>query len=235
MTDDQTEIDSVPTDGVPTPDSPTNETSAPVIEPASEPNVEPVPSPVPTAPEPPAPTPASEPPQSEPAPEPTPLSPAPSVPEPMPVAKLEPPVSSPTPALAPEKSDSMPPSSVEHHVEPVPLSEPKNESVYPASTSVFDVSQLSDEQLKAAAALYAKKNQKALSLKGVEARRALAHKNITAILDFMSHHSTANNRTIARALNLPPRRVQHYMQQLTHWGDVIATGWGISREYRIKK
>jgi DNA-binding IclR family transcriptional regulator len=54
-------------------------------------------------------------------------------------------------------------------------------------------------------------------------------------LAFISSHSPASNRTIARALNLPPRRVQHYMQLLTHRGSVTATGWGVSREYRIKK
>ena len=253
MTDDQAEIGSIPTDEVPPPDSLTGDTPTPVDGPASEPSIEPAPSPVPTAPEPPAPTPAPEPPQSEPVPEPTPPQPAPSIPEPMPVPKSEPPVSSPTPALVPEKSDSMPPSSVEHHVEPkLPTAQPtppptanNQPSIKPTAPQTSDikpqvsdadiVASLTDSQLKAAASLYAKKNQKALSLKGVEARRALAHKNITAILDFTSHHSTANNRTIARALNLPPRRVQHYMQQLTHRGDVIASGWGISREYRIKK
>lgn len=235
MTDDQAEIDSMPTDGVPTPDSPTNEISAPVIEPTSEPSVEPVPSPIPTAPEPPAPASVPEPPQPEPALEPTPPLSAPSVPEQLPEPKSEPTPSSPTPAPEPEKPKTTPPSTPEHHVEPKASVVPQKESVKPASAPVFDVNQLSDEQLKAAAALFAKKNQKALSRKGVEARQALAHKNITAILDFMSHNSPANNRTIARALNLPPRRVQHYMQQLTHGGEVIASGWGISREYRIKK
>ncbi len=96
------------------------------------------------------------------------------------------------------------------------------------------VANLTDEELKIASALYAKKNQKVLSQQGVAKRQAVAAQNIAEIKKFINSHSPASNQTIARALNLPPRRVQHYMRILTHNGTVTATGWAQSRRYHKK-
>ena len=185
----------------------------------------PLPEPVAPHPSPPEPTPPPEPlPPPDPQPQPTanhqPPTVAPPLPEP--VTSHPSPPAPPTPPLPPHPS---PP-------KPEPTSQVSD--IKPQVSDADIVQSLTDEQLKLASSLYAKKHQKALSRKGVEARQAIAQKNIASIRSFIAHHSPANNRTIARALNLPPRRVQHYMQQLTHEGVVVATGWGISREYRIK-
>jgi len=149
----------------------------------------------------------------EPIPEPT--------PEPEPTLDIQPSTFNPVPL--PEPTLDIQPSTFD----PPPVPEPTLD----IQPSTFDVGTLSDTDLKAAASLYARKNQKALSQKGVEKRQAIAKENLSNIKAFISSHSPANNRTIARALNLPPRRVQHYMQILTHNGTVTATGWGASREY----
>lgn len=182
-------------------------------------------------------------------PEITPIAPEPTiviVPEPVPEAIPEPVpevIQPPTPVNnLPEPTIEIPevPSQIPEQTVP----EPVPETVQPLPPApipvpqppappvpVFDVNSLTDEQLKAASALYAKKNQKVLSQKGVEKRQAVAKENIQNITSFIASHSPANNRTIARALNLPPRRVQHYMQILTKNGTVTATGWGASRQY----
>ena len=211
----------------------------------------PVPVPLPA----PQPTANDEPPTVPLTSDPTPPPPVPDIPDPTPAPQ--------TPPTAPESEQATPPtpentspqpapvpvkSQPEHIPEP-PASKPDTKPVDPPTilqptpqvsdikprVSDADIVQsLTDEQLKLASSLYAKKYQSVLSRKGVEARQAIAQKNITDITAYVRSHSPANNRTIARALNLPPRRVQHYMQQLTHEGVVVATGWGISREYRIK-
>lgn len=93
------------------------------------------------------------------------------------------------------------------------------------------VAALTESELKFAAALYAKRNQRTLSQAGVKARQATASRNLHAITKYISKHSPTTNASIARALNLPPRRVQHYMQILTKNGTVTATGWAQSRKY----
>ncbi len=155
-------------------------------------------------------------------------------PEPMPEPVIVEPSATPEPE--PSKSSPLIP---QPQVEPVPPPATLEPSTLPPVTvptsptppTEIDINTLSDEQLRLASALYAKKNQKALSQKGVEKRQAIASQNISEITAFIGAHSPASNRTIARALNLPPRRVQHYMQILTHNGTVTATGWGASREY----
>lgn len=214
--DDQTPVPEPPAD---TPLEPSVEV-APVETPATEPPVAP-PAEIPS----PAPAPVESVP-AEPAPEPT-HQPEPIVvPEPVIIPEPSPePITVPEPAPAPVIKAPAP--------EP-PAPAPAPPVTPPPPAAEIDISQLSDAQLKAAASLYAKKNQASLSRQGVEARQAVAQKNVSDILAFISSHSPASNRTIARALNLPPRRVQHYMQLLTHRGDVAASGWGVSREYRIK-
>ena len=93
------------------------------------------------------------------------------------------------------------------------------------------VAALTPKELKAAAALYAKTNQKSLSRKGVQARQRVAQENLNAITAYVAKHSPTTNASIARALNLPPRRVAHYIQTLTRRGTVTATGWAQSRRY----
>jgi hypothetical protein len=179
----------------------------------------PLPEPVPPHPSPPAPTATEEPPtvpppESLPPQDPEPISPHPSTPPPP--ANHQPPTNSPLP---PHPSPSKP----EHHVEPKPQkgasapppanhqpsansplpphpSPPKPEptpqvsDIKPQVSDADIVQSLTDEQLKLASSLYAKKHQKALSRKGVEARQAIAQKNIASIRSFIAHHS---QRTIA--------------------------------------
>lgn len=152
-------------------------------------------------------------------PEPAPPSSEPLTPEPVP--------SQPSPIIPQPQADPVAPPVT---LEPSTL-QPVTVPFAPTPPTEIDINTLSDEQLRLASALYAKKNQKALSQKGVEKRQAVAKENIQNITSFIASHSPASNRTIARALNLPPRRVQHYMQILTHNGTVTATGWGASRQY----
>ncbi|MDO8265529.1 MAG: hypothetical protein Q7T41_01145 [Candidatus Saccharibacteria bacterium] len=205
-------------------------------------------------------TPASPEPSPGPDPVAPPEPPIVTAPEPLPEIILEPAtevIQTPTPVNEPEPAVEIPPQPTQTPELPVPKPEPSpvpekvaqpvapsppatppleppqqpSTSPQPPPSPVFDVNYLSDDQLRQASALYAKKNQKALSQKGVEKRQAVAKQNIQNITAFIGGHSPASNRTIARALNLPPRRVQHYMQILTHNGTVTATGWGASRQY----
>ncbi len=141
---------------------------------------------------------------------------------------------SPTPAIVPpppEIPTPEPPISLSDKPQPIPIPEPQVSNVESQILEADIVASLTDEQLKSAAALYAKKNQKSLSSKGVQARQATAAKNLSAITTYVANHSPTSGASIARALNLPPRRVQHYMQILTHNGTVTATGWAQSRKY----
>lgn len=231
--------DDTPQEPVLDPPAETNTEQEPTVEAPEESAPVPVPLPAPQ------PTANDEPPTVPLTSDPTPPPPVPDIPEPTPAPQ--------TPPTVPESEQATPPTLENTSPQPAPVpvkSQPEHIPEPPApptpepTTQVSDikpqvsdadiVQSLTDEQLKLASSLYAKKYQSVLSRKGVEARQAIAQKNITDITAFVRSHSPANNRTIARALNLPPRRVQHYMQQLTHEGVVVATGWGISREYRIK-
>jgi predicted transcriptional regulator len=240
--------DDTPQEPVLDPSTEANTEQAPSVEAPEESAPVPVPLPVPQS------TANDEPPTVPLTPDPAPPPPVPDIPEPTPAPQ--------TPPTAPESEQTAPPTpentSLQPAPEPVkpqpehipepptpptpeplpappkPEPTPQVSDIKPQVSDADIVQSLTDEQLKLASSLYARKHQSVLSRKGVEARQAIAQKNITDITAFVRSHSPANNRTIARALNLPPRRVQHYMQQLTHEGVVMATGWGISREYKIK-
>ena len=161
--------------------------------------------------------------------EPTPIVDLPEpIPEtiPSPAPELLP---NPIPQLLLDPVQPSEPAQPEHPVpQPIPVPE---QNPQPQPQPQIIISDLTDTQLKEASALWAKKNQRQLSQKGVQARQAVAKKNLADITAFIVTHSPASNRTIARALNLPPRRVSHYIQILTKNGTVKATGWAQSRQY----
>lgn len=146
-------------------------------------------------------------------------------------------VPTPTPSKPAENTST---SDTKAVADPVVDQAPKSEnptavpSPTPPEEQQIDINSLSDEQLKAAAALWAKKNQRTLSQLGVKQRQTTAAQNMADIKKFIANHSPASNRTIARALNLPPKTVQYYMQLLTKQGFVRAEGWAVSRRYFIK-
>ncbi len=222
---------------------PTTSETPPSSEPISEPLPEPPPAPPvteqpivepapaqPQEPFEPEPMPQSSPRKQDPAPEITaPLSAQPqtSVNLPKPTDPTPPPLQAPDETIVDQPKPTPQPKPEGSNTPPMPAPPP-------ATRTPIDINTLTPEELKAAAALWAKQNQRTLSQKGVQKRRAVAEENIHNIAQFVTKHSPANNRTISRALNLPPRRVQHYMQLLTKRGVISASGWGISREYHKK-
>ena len=167
------------------------------------------------------------------APKPEPAQPQPEPQTPAPAQDVKPPaqnkaeIPKPTKAEPPTKEKPRP-------ILSQPLAATQPQPSEPADYSKIDISKLSADQLKSAAALHAKRNQKSISSAGVKARQATARKNIAAIIAYVNGHSPTNGASIARALNMRPRRVQHYMQILVKNGTVTATGWAQSRKYYKK-
>ncbi len=137
-----------------------------------------------------------------------------------------------TPSPPPEK-----PEPKQQAPEPAPKPAEKKKPVAsppapkPFDISTLDVSKLSDEQLKAAAALWAKKNQQRNSKLGVRVRRKRAEANRREVIRYVNTHGPTSLSSIARALNLRHRQVADYMQELVKTGQVGASGWGHSRRY----
>ncbi len=213
--------ETVPTNVNTPPDSaPTPEAATP-LEAAAEPAVETLtPEPGPVLAEP------VEPPQAEPAPPPPAPDPAPTVASP-PVQPQPAPESPARPTEAPQPKQAS--------TTPTESEAPQATQATPVSLSPAErVAQLTDEELRLAAALYAKKNQRVITQKAIEKRRAVATQNIANVTAYVHAHSPTSNAAVARALNLPPRRVAHYMQILVRNGTFGASGWGVSRRYFTK-
>lgn len=196
---------SLPAEPAPNP-VPADPTILEPVQPDLAPPPEPIePDPQQTLPEPvPAPTPPSA--RLEPAPEP----PADTVPTAAPITP-EPQKSS--PAQAP------PGSSTEESI-------PNTQDTVPSA-----VLNLSDEELKIAAALYLKKNQIAISQKGVKARQNTMHKNMEAIRSYIRQHGPSPLPRIAKHCNITPGTTSSYLRRLLAQGRIQAAGHGTTRRY----
>ncbi len=98
----------------------------------------------------------------------------------------------------------------------------------------LDISQLTDDQLKAAAALWAKKNQAEFSKKGVAKRKQTMELNLRTIVDYLSHNNGAPLPRIARHTNITAGTTSKYLRQLIAAGKVRAEGWAKDRRYYLK-
>lgn len=187
-----------------TPKPAENEVDAPLPTPAENPTT-PVDEPAePVAPTPEIPTETPPEIQPEPAAEPAPTP----QPDEIPTPPVTPPVTVPTPTLPPP--------------------EPEQPSVS------LDISQLTDDQLKAAAALWAKKNQAEFSKKGVAKRKVTMELNLRAVVDYLSHNNGAPLPRIARHTNITAGTTSKYLRQLIAAGKVRAEGWAKDRRYYLK-
>jgi hypothetical protein len=91
---------------------------------------------------------------------------------------------------------------------------------------------LTDDELKQAAAYYLKKNQAAISQKGVAKRQAIMSYNLTRIFDHITRQGPSQIPHMARVLDLSPKLLSHYLQILVKQNKIQATGWAKTRTYR---
>ena len=175
-----------------------------VLEPATKPDTLPEPSPDP-----------------QPLPEPS-QKPVETTQPPIDVAsdeKVQLPKPSPTPPKAPVPSPEL---------QPINTPDPTAPGL-DFAFSTFDISLLTDEQLKAAAALWTKKNSKHLSSLGVAKRQEIMQLNLREIIDFLSHNNGSPLPRIARHVNVTPGTTSKYLRQLITKSKVRAEGWGKNR------
>lgn len=153
----------------------------------------------------------------EPAPEPVIAKPEPTPAPPLPIPTL---VKTPKP----EPQQSLPRSSSPELTtgDPSPI------------TATFDVASLSDEQLRAAAILYTKRNQAEISRKGVAKRKETMELNLREIVDFLSHNNGSPLPRIAKNTNITPGTTSKYLRQLIANDKVRAEGWGKTRRFYLK-
>ncbi len=156
----------------------------------------------------------------EPDPEPTPHEPKV---EEKPTASPPPKENKPKPTAKP-KPVSNPESPKPEPTKPTP--KPK-----PFDISTLDVRQLSDEQLKAASALWTKKNQKQLATLGVQKRQQTMQENLDAIVAYLAKDNGAPLPRIAKNTYIAPGTTSKYLCQLIAQGRVMATGWNAQRRY----
>ena len=142
------------------------------------------------------------------------------VPAPEPVEVEQQNDSPPTP-VAPRSEPSAPSSTTGVIKPPEPPKEPPKPAppaptpVPVAAPAVFDVNALTDDQLKAAAALWAKRSQQTFSALGVAKRKESMELNLRAIVDYLSHHNGSPLPRIARHVNVTPGTTSKYLVQLT--------------------
>lgn len=137
---------------------------------------------------------------------------------------------SPPITLAAEKSATR---KVEQPPAPTPEAQPSAPPDAPVAVNGIPaaVLALTDEELRVAAAYYLKKNQSAISRKGVEARQAQMNKRLDAIVTYIQSHSPAQIPSMSRQLNLSPGLTSHYLQILVKQGRIRATGHASTRRY----
>lgn len=167
-------------------------------------------------------------------------------------------VPTPTPVIEPElQSNTEPP--ITNHQSPVTTYEPTKPPIkfnpvidgfdplpaslpeppitnHPSPITVvpFDVSSLSDADLKAAAALYTKRNQAEISRKGVAKRQETMELNLREIVDYISLNNGSPLPRIAKNTNITLGTTSKYLRQLITSGKVRADGWGKTRRYYLK-
>lgn len=155
-----------------------------------------------------------------------------------------PPTPEPKPPAAPEVSDikpqvlkpPAPPPPQESNIEPQTSTVPELPSSNIENRSSTDdiVAGLSDNDLKAASALWAKKNQAEFSKKGVAKRQETMQLNLRAIVDYLSRNNGAPLPRVAKHTNITLGTTSKYLRQLIASGKVTATGWGKNRRYYLK-
>jgi hypothetical protein len=154
-------------------------------------------------------------------PDPSTLTPIPA-PNPEPQVP-EPEVQAPTPEPVPEPAPA-----------PIPPATPITNHISPVTIEPFDISSLSDADLKAAAALYTKRNQAEISRKGVAKRKETMELNLREITDYLSLNNGSPLPRIAKHTNITPGTTSKYLRQLIANDKVRADGWGKTRRYYLK-
>jgi hypothetical protein len=112
--------------------------------------------------------------------------------------------------------------------------EPQVSNIKPQVSAADLVASLSDEQLKAAAILYTKRNQAEISRKGVAKRKETMELNLREIVDFLSLNNGSPLPRIAKHTNITPGTTSKYLCQLIASGKVRAEGWAKTRRYYLK-
>ena len=149
-----------------------------------------------------------------------------------PVLTLEPMITAPEKPQSPDSNPQSPVSS--------PQSLPRNSSSELTTgdasplTANFDVTLLTDEQLKAAAALYTKRNQPEISRKGVAKRKETMELNLREIVDYLSHYNGSPLPRIAKNTSITLGTTSKYLRQLIAKDKVRADGWGKTRRFFLK-
>ncbi len=141
------------------------------------------------------------------------------------------------PQLSEPDAPTTQPSTTVPHPSPVPVPAPAPEPPSDINPQLSDdevVASLTEDQLKAAATLYIKKNQKLLSQKGVAKRKQTMELNLREIVDFLSHNNGSPLPRIAHRTNITSGTTSKYLRQLIASGKVTATGWGKTRLYFLK-
>ncbi|MCA9323489.1 hypothetical protein KC992_00105 [Candidatus Saccharibacteria bacterium] len=111
---------------------------------------------------------------------------------------------------------------------------PQVSDIKPQLSTDDIVAGLTDDQLKAAASLWAKRSQQKFSALGVAKRKETMELNLRAIVDYLSHHNGSPLPRIARHVNVTPGTTSKYLVQLVSAGKVRAEGWGKNRRHYLK-
>ena len=138
--------------------------------------------------------------------------------------KFQQPKPSPTPPIAPVPSPEDQPANTPDLTAPALVN----------ALSTLDINSLTDEQLKAAAALWTKKNSTHLSSLGVAKRQEIMQLNLREIVDFLSHNNGSPLPRISRHTNITPGTTSKYLRQLIAQNKIRAEGWGKNRRYYLK-
>ncbi|MBL8122171.1 hypothetical protein JNM87_05500 [Candidatus Saccharibacteria bacterium] len=130
-----------------------------------------------------------------------------------------------------------PAAEVGNGVQPVPteareIEQPVVLPVAPPTTPSSRVLELTDAELKEAAALYLKRHQAEIAAKGVAKRQAIMGANLDKIVAYLGSASSPQTvAQIARACSITPRTTASYMQKLVHANRIKASGHAGSRRY----
>jgi len=162
----------------------------------------------------------------------------PNIPEAKPQPNIDPVDEKPTPKPINKVTSPAPkePSAVEDKPKPATKKTPNDvktptAAATPKTLQPIDVTKLSDAELKAAATLYTKRNQKSISAKGVAKRKQIMQENIQEILAYLAIDSGAPLPRIAKIINVSPGTTSSYLRRLIADNKVQATGWGSTRRY----
>lgn len=104
----------------------------------------------------------------------------------------------------------------------------------PPTTPSSRVLELTDDELKEAAALYLRRHQAEIAAQGVAKRQANMQANFDKIVSFVSSASSPQTvAQIARACSITPRTTASYLQKLVRTNRLKASGHAVSRRYWV--